>query len=659
MIDASPMPHGFLGALSLVLQLAAAQAMATRAAAQPVPVAVEKPPVTTAAALLASAQANRMMRESASLYRRLLAEFDGTPEAVTAGLALAERIQHEWHPWGDQLAGIVNDLHLIERSKAYQLPGAATLRSVVAPLVVEVASWAAAWQFVELGHRGLPDGFSRGAEAYLALHSRLDADDHRGPVALYNATQCFEAAALWPEAARTYERLLALYPNDEHVPTSLSNLASINFAVARYEDAARYGELYAARYPKDRQHTPNHLHNAYLARVGLDQRVKALADLDALETLYIVDYPEMAARYFWLRREFLTRDDERLEHAETYLKRHGKRGGRDRLIVAEAVIGQLEWQRTCKRALVGEACITMSREMPARAASGRPKGKAHPTCAEPSMVRITVLPRAQKPAEHAQRYLHAVIKMAGDRLMIPEDDRPRQQAFTDAFAMATVLHADRGFEELLALVQALRELPAEDPQAALLLAQIARAADELERTYTKVVTWEYRVPEPSPRGREWLARGPDDDVTTPIRSVIWAIAATARIAQIAEARADALPLRTVDLRTLKVDPRATAGRSPLEHHCHGIRTDTAALRSAAQAAYERCLALSTSTGTFTPFSRLCEEALYRRDPARFPKLAEFVGVPAISPSRPDVIGVQKEPPPELAAGPDAAVSDAP
>jgi len=74
---------------------------------------------------------------------------------------------------------------------------------------------------------------------------------------------------------------------------------------------------------------------------------------------------------------------------------------------------------------------------------------------------------------------------------------------------------------------------------------------------------------------------------------------------------------------------------------------------------ERCLALSVSTGTFTEFSRLCEEALYHRDSARFPRLAEFVGGPALPSSRPDAVGLWLEAPPGLTPTTDAPVTDIP
>jgi tetratricopeptide (TPR) repeat protein len=494
-----------------------------------------------------------------------------------------------------------------------------------APSLEQAAEWEAALQHIERGKRGDPDGFYRCGETLLAIHSRLAADDARVPTALFKAGQCFAAAGLWGAAAQVYERLLAGDPQGKHSQRVLHYLVLGNFAVARYEDAARQAERYAALYPKDEQ-VQDHLRRAYQARLALGQRAQALAALAALEALFNRKDPERAAGIFWSRRALLTSDDERLKHAMAYLEVHGKRGGHDRRVVAEATIGQLLWRRACAKGLHHDLCAALGRGRPQfsdmggrntrdrLAARRRPSPPPPPpTCRELSMPNGSLYPRAQKDTSEGQRYFASALQLARrQRIMIPEDALERRREFADAVAMASVYLADRGFEELLAVLGALSDAPDLKPVPEL-LARAAKLAGELEQRYAEVIADE--------------------------TSIYWSIAAAARIGQIAETRADALLRREV--------PRAITGKLPITTYCGMLREQAAPLYAAADAAYERCLERSIATGTFSEFSQLCEEALNWRDPARFPRTPEYINKPVLFWSRPDVVGVQLEAPPDL------------
>jgi tetratricopeptide (TPR) repeat protein len=452
-----------------------------------------------------------------------------------------------------------------------------------APSLEQAAEWEAALQHIERGKRGDPDGFYRCGETLLAIHSRLAADDARVPTALFKAGQCFAAAGLWGAAAQVYERLLAGDPQGKHSQRVLHYLV-------------------------------------------LGQRAQALAALAALEALFNRKDPERAAGIFWSRRALLTSDDERLKHAMAYLEVHGKRGGHDRRVVAEATIGQLLWRRACAKGLHHDLCAALGRGRPQfsdmggrntrdrLAARRRPSPPPPPpTCRELSMPNGSLYPRAQKDTSEGQRYFASALQLARrQRIMIPEDALERRRELADAVAMASVYLADRGFEELLAVLGALSDAPDLKPVPEL-LARAAKLAGELEQRYAEVIADE--------------------------TSIYWSIAAAARIGQIAETRADALLRREV--------PRAITGKLPITTYCGMLREQAAPLYAAADAAYERCLERSIATGTFSEFSQLCEEALNWRDPARFPRTPEYINKPVLFWSRPDVVGVQLEAPPDL------------
>jgi tetratricopeptide (TPR) repeat protein len=490
----------------------------------------------------------------------------------------------------------------------------------------QAAEREAAMQHLERGKRGDPEGFQRCGEAHLAIHSRLAAGGPRAQAALFMAAQCLEAAGLWPQAAEVYERLLALYPHSQYVQQTRKYLVRGHLAVARYADAARHAERYAVLYPKDWSALDS-LQIAYLARRGLGQTAQALAALDSLEAMYARKDPERAAGIFWSRRELLTGEDERLAHATTYLERHGKHGGPDRLVVAHAVIGQSLWRRACAKGFVFDTCASLHRGRPQFSDAGgrnvldriaarrRPSPPPPPpTCHALSMPRGHLYPRAQKGAEEAQRHLATALQIARRQLIrVPEDDVGRVREFTDAATMAAVYVADRSFEELLYVLAQVSDAPDLQPVPEL-LARAAGLAGKLEQQYAEIVAQQ--------------------------TSMYWSIAAAARLGQIAETRADALLRREV--------PQAATDKRLLKSYCATLREQAAPLYKAARAAYERCLERSTTSGTFTDFSRLCEEALNHLDPAGFPRTPEFTNRPAGSPSRPDVIGVQLEAPRELA-----------
>jgi tetratricopeptide (TPR) repeat protein len=586
----------------------AAPASAEPASAEPAtvqePAAPAVPAKPTAAELLAAARAARS--DGSKKWKplaRLLDEYDGTPEAVEAAVMVLADYRALWLKDGDA-APLVSQLRKVEASKSYALPEAAELRRIVAANRVEVADWQAVLDHVERGERGDQAAFLRCGEAAQAIVARLAARDPRTPWILHWSAQCFEAVGQWTEAAQAYERLLAVAPDSRWTQQSIASLVEGNFAVARYDDAARRAEQYAARFPKD-QRTDDYLRIAYMSRLGLGQPDRALAALDRLEEFYVRRDPERAARFHWIRREALTDDDARLRHAEQFLVRHGRSGGLDRRIVAEVTLGQLKWRRACEKAPTLAACASLSR-------GPSPQQR---TCGDRAAVRFEVFTRDAGQADEAQRYLASALKLAKYDVKIPVDDVARIDAFREALAAAAVLIADRGFDELLGLLEQVRDVHARDiRQPADLLARVAELAATLEQQYTQVINKQ--------------------------DSLAWSIAAAARIGQIAELRADALLLREI--------PRELTGKHA-EAFCATRRQQVAPFHAAALAAYERCLELSIASGTFTESSRLCEDVLARRDPGRFPPLAEIVAVAAEPATRVETVAVQLEAPRELAA----------
>lgn len=601
-------PRGVVrGALAGLALLAAPAA----ARAEPAPSTAAEPAEPDSAAKLAAAvqtaAAGSPRKYHASLAK-LLSEHADSPEALAAALEFVARSRRIWYRSGRGDLHL-DDLSLVTGSAVYRRPDAAELRRSIAALQAEYAPWAAGMRHLEDGKRGVEGGFLRCGEAFAALSLRLHRDDARTPFVLWHAGLCLEAASHWPEAAAAYTRLVTEYPHHELHRNALRNLVYGHFAAAEYEPGARWAEYYAKHYFKD-IHTPDFLRDAVIARQGLGQPERALVLLGRLGAMYERSNPELAAKYFWRRRELLPEAAQR-DHAEAYLERHGKRGGLDRRLVAEARVGELTWQRACAEGQMNGLCISTREPAAPR------------TCAEPGTRRLVVYARAADDAELARRFFASVTHLARGRVPIPEDDVERLTSFSDAVGLASVYEVDREFEPLLADLARLAAVPADDPALELpgLLARVERTAPALERRYAALTS--------------------DSDVAV--------IMAAARSGQIADLWADAELLREV--------PRAL-GEAAARAHCERERRRVAPLRTRAREAYAQCLARSQATANFTEYSRLCEAALVRLDPARVPPLAELFGADTSAPSVPKRVGVileaPTEPPaptPEPAAGP--------
>lgn len=224
--------------------------------------------------------------------------------------------------------------------------------------------------------------------------------------------------------------------------------AECHAGIADYEASAQHYEQFATQHPDDPR-VPDALHNAYLFRVGLDQRDAAKRDLVAYERLYEYD-DKTAAGIFWSQHDLFDSWKDQRRHALDYLVSYDLDGGIDRAIVAEATIAQIDWRRSCRRPLLLDSCITIERESPPP--SPAPRFRRPARCGLPTQGIVTVHPRDAKLASAAQTRFEKVLKLARSKqLAVPEDDPRRKQDFRDAWAMAMVYQADEQYEEFLRL----------------------------------------------------------------------------------------------------------------------------------------------------------------------------------------------------------------
>lgn len=414
--------------------------------------------------------------------------------------------------------------------------------------------------------------------------------------ARFAAAQCHATAGRWGVAAQHYTAIVAASPEHPLAEASLLRLVRGDLAIARFADAAGHAERYAERYPRQRE-APDLLIEAAQVRLALGDRRAALADLDRVEMLLQRSDPARAADVFWARRTLLTRDDERLTHAETFLKRYS-RAGDDRRVVAEVTIAAIAWARACPVPTRHGLCVT----------DAAPVKKAA-RCGDGTPLRVVARDRAR--ADVAQRRLTAVLRLAAVDPKLPADQVQRRREYEDAVATAGLHVADQKFEELLALhpptglVFSVDEtLRDSDPRA--YARQSERRSDSLRR-FNAYIT-----------GTHKLAQQLGDryaEVAAARRGARATIAARARGGLVAQHLAD-------DLLAIEI-PGDIRGPDLTKAFCGELRRHTDGLREQAAAAFGACVRQASALGEWDDAARLCEDAAQTLDPRTYPELHEL------------------------------------
>jgi tetratricopeptide (TPR) repeat protein len=508
---------------------------------------------------------------------------------------------------------------------------------------------------VELLEAGTASGdraeFERCAEVFVGLYNEFVNTD-RPDELLFNGAFCSESAGMIGTAVQLRTALVERFPNSHLAQRTLFDLSNSYASIAYYERAAERYEQYAARYPNQNE-TPDALQNAYLFRVALGHTDTATKDLDAYEKLYEAKDPERAAKIFWTRRELLSTSAQRREHALAYLKKYGSQS-RDRSIVAEAVIAQIDWRNSCTEPLLFDSCISIEREHApvrtpgitdddvervARVRAGQAKSPRYrpPTrCGVPSQAIITVHPRKRQLAADAQarfeQILRAIRKLG--RMTFPEEEVERRSTFADAWGMAIVYRADAGFEELLALElpddldvyvdEALRN-SSELAEARRYKAQVKAADDSRRRLHQFLERKHALVRESVDRYSEAKGTG----------SPYWTIVAMMRVGMLYEDFYNQLSHAKV--------PRSVRTEPQVEAYCRTLASVAdPILDEMALPAWEYCVQRSTEYQYFTEFTHACEARLVELDPLRYPATSELFGEPTPSPTRMRTVGVQAE-----------------
>jgi hypothetical protein len=433
-------------------------------------------------------------------------------------------------------------------------------------------------------------------------------------------------------------------------PELVLALAESFAARAKHEQAARNYEAFATQFTSD-ERAPDVLENAFLLRLGLGQRDRARADVDTFEQLYAGKDTPRAARLFWTQRAAIEKTEALRQHAVAYLESYGRKGGVDRAVVAEVVIAEIDWRRSCAEPLLHDACVTIQRKPGIGSAQAlerhrqrmayrefaqvqRPQKpyQAPKRCGPATSGVMLVHARDEQLSAAAQARFARALRLAREAKP-PADDPNRLADFDAARGMAMVYAADQDYEEYLRL-----DLPEELDfwveewrRDSGIARWEQRYRAQVETANASQARLEKFVEAKTRLADDLRARYAEVEQTRSPKAIL---AAAARTAALDHDFADQLVRARV--------PQTFASPDQTQAYCELLWDRAAPIRDRAIAAYEVCLARAYQLEYTDEFSRACEEELQQLDPSA-PATHELFGEPIVTTSRVESIGVVGSP----------------
>lgn len=613
-------------------------------------------------------------KEAKPLLKEMITKFDDVKEAqIYAAWCTAMLVDLLTIRWIDENN---NPLEVIETSneleewatkiqtlKVWNHPENAAVREQVPTLLAGIG-WKKGIAYRDAGKayvEGTPGGDAQGFEKCATQFIQVfnDFEDHdKADILLWNAADCSDASYQVGQAIQIRGALLDRFPNSPKAKDTLHYLAESYQAVAYYNESAQRYEQFATDHEKD-ERASNALQNAYLFRLGLGQESKAKENLAKYESLYKKKDIKKAATIFWSQHDLLSSANAQRSHAEEYLKTYGTKGGLDRAVVAEAVIAQIDWRRSCEEPLLYDSCITVQRkrvisgveaiekrekmeakkkaaEEAEKDSTKRAKFRPPKHCGSPTQGIITVHRRGKKRREAAQAKFKKILKMVGTGkgIEIPEDDKKRAEDFRNAWAMSMIYRADEKYEDYLRI-----EMPGDldfvvddwrndqgVPSWQKKYDEQVKKRDDSTKRVTEFFQSKTKV------GQE-LQKDYTDVIAT--GSPYWVLAAAARTASVLQNFADQLYRADV--------PSDFRSQEQVWAYCDTLSDQAEPVQEQALAAYTYCIERSTEFQFFNDFSRLCEEEMQQRNADKYPATNELFGVSIYTASRIEKVGVLQDP----------------
>jgi tetratricopeptide (TPR) repeat protein len=453
----------------------------------------------------------------------------------------------------------------------------------------------------------------RCGEAYLEIYN----DNPKGPKmdeVLYNAGVCFEDGKSIGLAIQMYSALQKEFPKSNHAQKALVRIGNAFGAAAFYDRAATAYEEYAKKYGGEAD-AAKALGNAVTYRKGIGDDKKAIENIEFFVKQYKSKLKKEAADALFGMvgiYEKQGNQDAVVKHLNRYVKEMGGTGGRDRVIIAHAKMGQIAWEASCKGKGVDGACVRVERERALRSTKSkgkRKKGVALPErCGEASKIKLTVIKREPRDVATAQKHFRTAIsefgKGAGDGVADAEKEM-RIAAASYWASAARFFLAEAEYEKFLDIQfpEKLDFNPNNEKKTKESIKRFLKWQEEKGKTGAKVNDAYSAI----------LSQG----------SAAWAIAAAARMAQISQNYADQLYTAEVP-KDVRSGPYAEDG---WDAYCDALMEVATPLEERSVAGFSFCLEESTKRNWFNTWSKLCERELGQIRPQDFPTASELHAEP--------------------------------
>jgi tetratricopeptide (TPR) repeat protein len=449
-------------------------------------------------------------------------------------------------------------------------------------------------------------------EAYYDIYK----DNPKGPKmdeVLYNAGVCYEDGRSIGLAIAMFNILQKEFPKSSQAQKALVRIGNAYGAAAFYDKAAQAYEEYAKKYGGEKD-AAGALGNAVTYRKGVGDDKKAIENIEFFVKQYKNKLKKEAADALFGMVGIYEKQGNKdmvVKHLERYVREMGASGGRDRVVIAHAKIGQIQWEKSCRDKGVDGACVKIQRERAIRSKAKRRRGSALPErCGQESKIKLTVLKRNPSDVASAQRHFKTAIsefgKGAGDNVSDKEKEM-RIAAATYWASAARFSMAEAEYEKFLSIEfpEGMDFNPANEKKTKESTKRFLKWKADKDKMGVKVNDLYSAV----------LGQG----------SAAWAIAAAARMAQISQNYADALYTAEVP-KFVRSGPNAEDG---WDAYCDKLTEVAAPLEERSVAGFSFCLEESTKRNWFNTWSKLCERELGQIRPQDFPTAAELHAEPTM------------------------------
>ena len=482
-------------------------------------------------------------------------------------------------------------------------------------------------------------------EAYLMAATRATevGDARLAQESLFDAALCFERAHDHGASTAARQSLLAQGPEGALAAATSTALIDAALRFARFPEAASLAEDFVRRYAKE-PGAKAHLERAIGLRIGLRQASEARRDVDLAAKLFGREDPAWVAGLAWALGELATDDDARVRHAEDYLRRYGDDGGVDRRLVAEVLIADDRWRRSCRVGDTLGLCVAPPAKSGSRSRCGPPPEL------RPAKRQARLAAEALERYERVRRFRWQSSPRAEERLLdgIPEGDRRRSQELSDALERAELAVTDAGFEELLAIEllgdldfhvepgpcerarEACRPRAAEGAQAAYSVWRVpSRAVDPAAcKRSSKICRAQQKRAKDSRRRLAAVLKGFNQrsgELARDYEAIIRRNTSATAVLRGALRRGQ-LALHASALFSGAKLPRGF-GEAAQKSFCDILRDQAEPYLEVGVQALTFCLDRALSYGIRDDSSEACEATLERLRPRQYPPLFEFIGAP--------------------------------